>query len=196
MSKHISKRRTISLDVETAGLVHQNNGIIEIHYIIDDEEGNVICERTLRMNPLAYRPKVSAKALEVNGFTRDELTTFPHPKEALSIFLGDARRNCNDEVYNIVAYNADFDKDFLIAWVDALEPGSYYKLFTYKPLDPYKVILYWQELGLIDTGASQSLQSVCKYYGIELKAHDAKSDANAVRQLHYMTLNKLGGSNG
>ena len=180
--------KTLYIDVETTGLVQYNHGIITLAYIIDDDNGVELTRGEIEMNPLSYSKKVSAKALEVNGYTIEQFETFKDAKIACVEFIDILNEYLDKEDFNdkykLVAYNADFDSKFVQYWMDKLVPNTYWKTIDYKHLDPFAMVKYLQHFGIIDTGKSQSLENVCKYYDITLIAHNAMSDINATRVLH------------
>ena len=177
--------KTLFVDVETTGLIKYVNGIIVLAYIIEDADGVELTRGEIEMNPLSYSKKVSDKALEVNGYTLEQIKQLPDAKEACLEFISVLNKHMgNDDKYKLVAYNADFDTGFIQTWMDKLVPSTYWKLIDYKHLDPFALIKYLQHLGKIDTGKSQSLEAVAKYYGIEHNAHNAMSDIEVTREIH------------
>jgi len=177
--------KTLYIDVETTGLIKYTHGIIELAYIIEDAEGNELTRGELKMNPLTYSKQVSDKALEVNGYTIEQLKKLPDAKEACLKFISILNKYINDEdKYKLVAYNADFDTGFIQTWMDKLVPSTYWKLIDYKHLDPFALVKYLQFFGKINVGKSLSLRAVAEYYGIDLIPHKASSDINATREIH------------
>jgi len=182
--------RTLYVDVETSGLNEKIHGIIELGYIIEDDNGEVLDKGYITMNPLYMSSKVSPKALEINGFSVEDLTKLPNAKEACVSFIAILNKHLDDK-YKLVAYNADFDTKFIQAWMDKLVPNTYWKMIDYKHLDPFAMVKYLQHLGKIDTGKSQSLESVAKYFNLEHKAHNALSDIEVTRDIHHILINKM-----
>ena len=187
--------KTLYIDIETTGLIKYVHGIISIAYIIEDNNSNELTRGSIDMNPLTYSKKVSDKALEINGYTLEQLENFQDAKTACKTFISILNEyfdadNYNDR-YKIVAYNAEFDVGFIQIWMDKLVPNTYWKLIDYKYLDPFALIKYLQHFGYIDTGKSQSLESIAKYYNIEHIPHNAVSDVNAIRKIHKIVKDHL-----
>lgn len=184
--------KTLYVDVETTGLIKYVHGIIVLAYIIEDDDGKELTRGELEMNPLTYSTRVSDKALEINGYTLEQVEELPDAKEACLEFISILNKYLDkEEKYKLVAYNADFDTGFIQTWMDRLVPSTYWKIIDYKSLDPFAIIKYLQHLGKIDTGKSQSLEAVCKYYDIPLIPHNAASDINATRDVHKLLVKDL-----
>lgn len=181
---------TLFVDVETSGLNENVHGIIELGYIIEDENRVVLDKGSITMNPLYMSSKVSPKALEINGFKSEDLPKLPNAKEACIKFIQILNKYLNGK-YKLVAYNADFDTKFIQAWMNKLVPNTYWKIIDYKHLDPFAIVKYLQHTGKIDTGKSQSLESVAKYFNIEHKAHNALSDIEVTREIHNLLVDKM-----
>lgn len=178
------------IDVETSGLIKYVHGIISLAYIIEDEDNIVMAQGEILMNPLSYSTKVSPKALEVNGYELEQLHNLPDAKEACKKLIDVLNEHYNGR-YKLIAYNADFDTGFVQYWMDKFYPGTYGKLIDYKHLDPFQLVKYMQYIGKIDTGKSQSLETVAKHFGFEHNAHDAFSDIKVTRQVHYKLMEIL-----
>lgn len=183
---------TLYIDVETSGLIKYNNGIISLSYIIDDSDGTELTRGTIEMNPLSYTKKVSDKALEINGYTLESIKELQDAKVACSQFIKVLNEFYNGDKYKVVAYNADFDTSFIQFWMDKLIPGTYYKLLDYKHLDPFALIKYMQHFGIINTGPSQALGIVAKFYGLAHTPHDSMSDIEVTRTIHKKIIVALG----
>lgn len=182
--------KTLYVDVETTGLIKYHHGIISLGYIIEDDKGFEITRGCLEMNPLSYSTKVSAKALDINGYTIDKIKELPDAADVCKEFIRVLNEHLDPkdykDKYKLVAYNADFDSGFLQFWMDKLVPSTYWKLIDYKHLDPFALVKYLQYLGKIDTGKSQALGSVAAYFNLEHVAHDAMGDIIVTRQIHHI----------
>jgi len=180
--------KTLYVDVETTGLIKYVHGIIVLAYIIEDADGNELTRGEIEMNPLTYSDKVSPKALEINGYTLEQIKELPDAKEACLKFISVLNEHLDSsnfkDKYKVVAYNADFDTGFIQTWMDKLVPSTYWKLMDYKHLDPFALIKYLQHFKHINTGKSQSLEAVAKFYNIEHIPHNAMSDIEVTRKIH------------
>ena len=182
---------TLFIDLETAGLDYKRNGIVDISYIIEDEHKDYaeVARGTIKINPL-YKTSISKRAMEINGYTIEQVKQFDlldvgiktlHKILVSSIPDGDK--------YNVVAYNQDFDKNFLIEAYNLILPRAFGKIMSYKWICPYQVIIWKSHLGLIDL-PDHKLQTVCNVLGIPIEAHKSDSDIEATRIL-YHKLRKL-----
>lgn len=172
----------VVIDFETAGLDYTKNGAIELAYIVAKDSGEKVHKGTVRMNP-TYKTFVSPKALEVNGYTLEQVKEFPPAREAILEFYNDVRTYMGEGKFTIMAFNANFDLQFLTELFSTYLPGTFYKNFSYKTIDPFELIKTYQHLGLINTGKSQSLESCCKYFDIEHTPHSGESDVAATLEL-------------
>jgi len=182
----MQNKQLLTLDIETSGLIIYNHGIISLSYIIDDIDGKELTRGTLEMNPLTYSKKVSEKALEINGYTLEQIKTLPDAKEQCLAFIKVLNEFSNGEKYKLVAYNGDFDTSFIKYWMDKLVPSTYWKTIDYKHLDPFAIVKYlvwFSEIKTVD--GKESLESIAKHFKIPHNPHDSMSDAEVARTLHY-----------
>ncbi len=182
--------RTIYLDTETTGLIKYIHGIISLSYIIDDEDGNTIANGKIEMRP-AHKLKITDGALEVNGYTREQIEGFQSEEKAIAKFITVCNRHKAGK-YMVIGYNTQFDVGFIQEWFNRNQKEQYRFLFSYKTIDPFELIKFLQHRGDIDTGKSQSLSNACKFYGIDLfHAHDSDDDIRATRKLYRMLDRKI-----
>lgn len=183
----MSKNKILYLDVETSGLDVNKHGICTLAAtaVVNGEE---VGSLDLKINPESYiEPKeISDLALQVNGLTRDQLKGFGNSGLSFSYFIEflDSYINKFDknDKFTICGYNSQFDSAFLRAWF--LDNGHrFYGSYFYNyDLDVYALVRWLNFAGKLNTD-NQKLETVCKSLGIELEAHDARSDIEATRKL-------------
>ena len=168
------------LDLETVGLDPTKHGIHTIAFT--DVHGDL---KRIRLNPFSYGKAIySPKAVEMSGMTVGQLKMLPSAKDAVRVFLREAGKFPGEKV-TLIGFNiSSFDKPMLQELIDSVYPGTYYKYFTHKPVDVFELTKWFQHLGIIDTGSSQSLEAVAKYFGYAHKPHDAISDVDVTAKLY------------
>lgn len=183
-------KKVFLFDVETTGLSKHKNDIVQLSGLI--EVGGVVKEKfNYRCKPVSIE-NVSVEALNVIGFSLDELMEFPSQQTVYRQLLQILARYCdkydrNDKFY-LAGYNVQFDIGFLQEFFKRQGDKWYGSWFNHKYIDPLR-ILHWMELrGKIDLD-SYKLENVCQHYGIKIQAHDAMSDIEATYEL-YKKLNE------
>jgi len=99
------------IDVETTGLNANKHGIIQLGYIIEIN-GKVEASGSYQINPLTYnKPKeVEPRALEVNGITMEQLSSYQNQAKAFEEFKLLLNSYISvEEKLTFVAYNSPFD---------------------------------------------------------------------------------------
>lgn len=175
------------IDVETTGLNANKHGIIQLGYIIEIN-GKVEASGSYRINPLTYnKPKeVEPRALEVNGITMEQLSSYQNQAKAFEEFKILLNSYISvEEKLTFVAYNSPFDIKFVQAWFTDNGSNDYGRYFTYKDLDVFALVKYLVHFGYFPMLKSHTLGNICEYFGITLvDAHDALCDIEATRELH------------
>lgn len=157
------------IDVETTGLDPEKNGLIEVSFGLKTELISNSFDKilTLRVNPEGY--EVEDRALEVNGFTREEIVTFPKAeehKEALESFFG----SCLGVVP--VGHNVKFDLAFIEKQLfKSFWPFHFYSVDTMslavlllsikKEPFPIRLDSLRKYYGLPTEGAHRSYKDIC-----------------------------------
>lgn len=110
------------IDIETGGLSKHENPILSLGIIITKNMEEISREE-FRFKPLVGIEKISSKALEVNGFTLDQVKGFPEFKDEikrLSEFLDENLKICENQKnkFFIGSKNGiSFDIPFLKFWL-------------------------------------------------------------------------------
>jgi DNA polymerase-3 subunit epsilon len=164
----MSELMMVAIDTETTGREPAVDRIVEIACVI--RTNGTILRHSWLVNP--GRP-IPAEAFEVHGIGDDDVRDKPAFAEIASELLS-ALAGCVP-----VAYNAEFDRDFLIAeltrsgTLGANPPPAARRGIEW--LDP---LIWARELQRIEKG--KSLSDVCARLGIEIeRAHRAVDDAEA-----------------
>lgn len=177
-------------DVETTGLDAYRNDIIQLAGIIEID-GKIEDEFEIKIKPIDPN-RVDESALKVNGITREQLdsdeyilprTAYSQLCKTLEYFVDKFDRN---DKFIPCGYNVDFDLRFLEQFFRKNGDnffGSFVDRKTSK--DPFPVLRYLKSLGspALKNAESLKLAEVCRVFGIELTAHNAKSDIRATREL-------------
>lgn len=105
-------------DTETTGLDETRHGLIQIAgYAIN---GDSVVGSINIFSDLFYRDEISQSALDVNGFTKEQIEGFQEPREAQNVLIEFLERhidvgNPKDKLIP-VGWNVSFDINFLKAW--------------------------------------------------------------------------------
>ncbi len=185
-------KKVFYLDAETTGLDPKKNDIIQLAYLIEidgevKEEGDIYCQ------PFDYNT-VNAKALEVNQLSTAKIKEFPTPQEAygklIKILDKYVDKYDKKDKFSPAGYNAGFDTNFLKQFFFKNNNKYYGAYFDYHILDPSVLLFILEYRGLLKL-ENYKLETVCKHFGIELKAHNAMSDIKATREVFYKLLEYL-----
>ena len=121
-------------------------------------------------------------ALEINGFTLERLKA----GKGLAYMMDLLKIDCLPRMGMwVCGHNVQFDINFLHT---AAKKSNYYLsmfLDTRLVLDTRSILAFYKHLGLVNPPDCK-LTSACKYFGIEINAHDALSDIQATRRLYHI----------
>lgn len=179
-------------DVETTGLDSKRNDIISLAYLIEingevKEKGELFCQ------PFRY-DTINAKALEINKLTIAQIKEFDTPQEMYKklIKILDKyvdRYNTSDKFISC-GYNIRFDVAFLKEFFYKNNDKYLFSYLDYHQLDVFNLLYILDYKGILQL-ENYKLETVAKYFGIKLKAHNALSDIEATRQVFYKLLEYL-----
>lgn len=172
-------------DTETTGTDPKIHTITQIAAIVEIN-GKVVGEFESKVRPLPGK-EITDKALEVTGFTREQLMTFPNPWDVyqeFNKFLSQWSDGRKENRYVMAGYNAPFDCDMFFNWYLSLTNNKFvfWKYLQFSPIDPLPAIRMLNYMGLLPLEDNE-LGTVAKHFNIELQAHDALSDIRATRQI-------------
>lgn len=184
-------KKILAVDVETTGLDPATHEIIQLAalIVIDDKTVSSFC-RTMR--PLSKA--IDDKALEIHGYTREQIYSFVHPVIVYGDFIHWLGKYINkydkeDKAF-FLAFNATFDLRFIEKLARIAKDNFLFSFFSpNKILDPLMLARYMQYREIFSF-ESCKLEYLCNYFKIPLKAHDALSDIEGAVQLFY-TFDKI-----
>lgn len=181
--------KVLYADVETTGLDPLQHDIVQLALIVEID-GKIVEEREWFMQPKRF-DNIEPKALETNGLTIEKLKSFPLQKdvfptipEMLDKYVD--RYDRYDKFW-LAGYNVRFDVSFI---------GELFRKNANDYLGSY---IRWQDIDILYLNyihaflgthnlPNYRLETVAKFYGIKHDAHDALSDAKAVRELVHLFL--------
>lgn len=148
----------LALDVETTGLDPVDGGVCQIG-LARFEAGKCVGTMSSIIDPACEIPE---SATQVHGITDEMVRGAPLLSDWFQV--PDVQRFVSD--CQPLAHNASFDR----AW---MPPG------VFDPYWPWFDMLVVSRATMQDGRGRHKLESICKKLKIELKAHDAESDARA-----------------
>lgn len=184
------------LDTETTGLDPNRHAIIEVGYIIDYVMGSNNVD-TRHEDCFKMRPhdgaEISQGAIDVHGYSEDELKAFPSPDIQHANFTRTLSRfvdkfNRRDKLY-FVGYNAGFDLSMMYSWFRAVGDNYCGSWFFSPPIDVATIVA----LNSFDCRPKMPnfrLETVARHEGIikdgdDVKFHSALDDVRVTRALFY-----------
>lgn len=184
------------MDTETTGLFCDQHDIIALAGGLE-VDGKIVENFNYKMKPLKLA-NITDEALEVNGFTREEIMTFPHPSEAKKDLEAKVRKYVNpfkknktiEDKFIPAGQNVKFDVGFLEKLWQNCGDKWYGSLFSYQGLDLLSLTQIMRLKGKLDT-PNLKLATMAEHFGVEIKAHEALSDIVATRKIFYKIFNRI-----
>lgn len=177
--------KVLYFDVETTGTDPKVNEIIQFAAIVE-VDGKVVEEIDCHCQPTNWEA-IDPEALAVTGKTIEELKTYEKPEFMMIKIRKFFDRHINkydktDKFYP-AGHNVQFDLDFLQAYwkkyADAYGTGSYQNWRCLDSRILANFLLYKDMIPCQDV----KLETLCKHFRVDIKAHDAMSDIRATREL-------------
>jgi len=179
-------------DVETTGLIPKKHDIVQLGYIIEINH-NIVEEGKFLAQPFNY-DTIEKSALECNKLTIETIKTFPEPKKVhlqiLALLDKYIDKYNKQDKFIAAGYNVDFDIQMFNEFFKKNNHLYFWSYFDYHKLDPITFIFMLEYKGLISL-ENHRLANVCKYFGININAHDALEDIKATRELVYKLMGYL-----
>lgn len=185
------------LDTETTGLDPVKNDIIQMAGIITID-GEVRSEFEFKCAP--YNSKnIQMEALEVNGRTIEEIMKWDNPGETFRSFISVINFYVDQydkkDKFILAGHNPYFDKAFLEQMAIKAEFKYLFSYLDYHMLDTAQLAMAARMIGC-PMPESNKLVSLCEFFDIPLKAHDAMEDIVATRKLCHKLIALIQNSKG
>lgn len=187
------------IDTETTGLDANVHGIVEIGIIIDI---NGKIENKIRSTMKPTGRIADDKALEVNGFTREQISNL-YPWELVYIPVMDHINMImmDNKIYDsfiLGGQNVPFDNRFMCSWekqCGSTTKGDWSALVNQDKntfVDTKNVFKELKKRGIVPDSESGKLGNICKFFGVSLEnAHTAMGDIEATREVYYKMMEVL-----
>jgi len=183
----MSTEKIAFIDVETTGTDHIVNGIIQLSAIIQiDGETVATIDRNIKPFP---EDKIEDEALEVTGYSREDLESFDDPSEVYEALTSEFEEHIDkydsDDKFHFVGYNAYFDSNFVRQWFRNNDDPYYGSYFFYPAIDVMQLValMYMKHRHKFP---DYKLMTVCDKVGMDIdedKAHDAFYDIECTMKL-------------
>lgn len=179
--------KIIFIDTETGGINAEKSALIQLSGIIE-VDGTEKEKFNFYIKPFK-NSEVNEKALEVQGRTLEELETEKYIDESiiykkfLEILDKYIDKYDKNDKFIVAGYNVKFDIDILKAFFERNNNKFLFSYFNSSMLDPLYSVRLLQVAGMLPVLENNKLETWCKYFNIELKAHDSLQDITATKKL-------------
>ena len=179
--------KIIFIDTETGGVNAEKSALIQLSGIIE-VDGTEKEKFNFYIKPFE-NSEVNEKALEVQGRTLEELGTEKYIDESiiykkfLEILDKYIDKYDKNDKFIVAGYNVKFDIDILKALFERNNNKFLFSYFNSSMLDPLYSVRLLQVAGILPVLENNKLETWCKYFNIELKAHDSLQDITATKKL-------------
>ena len=171
--------RILYLDLETTGNNHNVCGIYQICAIFEID-GEIVDSFTAYMNP----GDVTIMA-DVEDMMKDiDLATFSDQSDVFTKFIEVIENHTvKADKFHICGYNVHFDDKFLRAWFHKNRNGYFGRYFYSNLLDVMSLASFTLQAHRHKL-PNFKLETLCKCFGIDIDAHDARSDIIATYKIY------------
>jgi len=179
--------KIIFIDTETGGVNPEKAALIQLSGIIRIDKKDVE-KFNFYIKPFE-NSEVTEKALEVQGRTLEDLKTdkYVEEKEVYKQFINLLDKYIDKydrtDKFIVAGYNVRFDVDILKAFFQRHGNNFLFSYLDSSMLDPLYSIRLLQIAEVLPVLENNKLETWCKYFGIELKAHDSLEDIEATKKL-------------
>lgn len=179
--------KIIFIDTETGGVNPEKAALIQLSGIIRIDKKDVE-KFNFYIKPFE-NSEVTEKALEVQGRTLEDLKTdkYVEEKEVYKQFIKLLDKYIDKydrtDKFIVAGYNVRFDVDILKAFFQRHGNNFLFSYLDSSMLDPLYSIRLLQIAEVLPVLENNKLETWCKHFGIELKAHDSLEDIEATKKL-------------
>jgi len=192
------QEKILWFDSETGGVESKTDALIQLSAIIEIN-GKIVDEIDLKMKPLPKK-LIHPKAIATHGMTLQDIAGFEDPYVAYRkfyAFLAGHGPKAKEDRYIMAGYKSEFDCNFVyqfFADINGITSSERYNPYwdycQFKPIDCLSFVVAMHKAKLFEA-ENDKLGTICKVFGIEIKAHDALSDIRATRELTHKILGRL-----
>lgn len=179
--------KIIFIDTETGGVNTEKSALIQLSGIIRVNKKDV---ETFNFFIKPFEnSEVNEKALEVQGRTLEELKTEKYVeekevyKQLVNLLDKYVDKYDKTDKFIVAGYNVRFDVDMLKAFFQRHGNNFLFSYLDSSMLDPLYSIRLLQVAGILPVLENNKLETWCKHFGIELKAHDSLEDVKATKKI-------------
>ena len=179
--------KIIFIDTETGGVNPEKSALIQLSGIIRIDKKDIE-KFNFYIKPFE-NSEVNEKALEVQGRTLEELKTDKYVEEKevykqfINLFDKYIDKYDRTDKFIVAGYNVRFDVDILKAFFQRHGNNFLFSYLDSSMLDPLYSIRLLQIAEVLPVLENNKLETWCKHFGIELKAHDSLEDIEATKKL-------------
>lgn len=178
-------KKLLFFDLETTNLKPETGNIVQFGgaMIIN---GEIVDTIDLRCRPIDPT-EISQEALDVIGFTKEEVMQFPEPREFFNNLIAFLDKHIykfdkKDKCY-LGGYNINFDIPYLCAFFNKMDFKYFGSYTNWRKIDAFPLVHFLDYEGSLEL-ENYKLGTCCEHFDIEIKAHDAMSDILASWELY------------
>jgi DNA polymerase-3 subunit epsilon len=183
--------KSFYFDTETGGLDPKHHALLQIAWIIENDDNEIVVERSFDLAP-EYDADINLPALDVNGFTIERIKEGTPRAKVLETMRQDVKSAVGGGGPLIpIGHNVRFDIDFLYRAAQRgtetfwLNFGNNDYLALRKPVCTLALSNYLSYCGMINV-SDHKLITMCNYFSIPvIDAHDALADVRMTRHLFH-----------
>ena len=175
------------IDVETTGLDAVKNDIIQLAGIVEID-GEVKSTFEFECQPYSFE-NLEPKAMEVNGYTRQDLEKFENPLKVKAqlecLFSKHVDKFDKTDKFTFAGYNSPFDFRFCKEWWKKGGDKFWGSYFEYKQMDIYPLFQMYAMAAKLDL-PNHKLVTAAAHFGLDFGeegAHDAMADIRVTREV-------------
>ena len=185
--------KTLWLDLETTGLDHKTDTIIELAALYENGNDKAVFHKYCKPDE---RPENFDKIEELTGITWEFLEEKGIPeselyKQFIEFLSSKIDKFDKSDKAIIAAYNATFDDQFLRELFLRNNDKYYGSWFLTSRIDILSTVAMAYRFDVLDLQHNNKCETIANALGIEIKAHSAIEDIKASRQIQLKLEHRL-----
>lgn len=176
--------KKLYIDTETTGLDPKENDIIQIAIIIEID-GEI--KETTEMKCAPFNPaNITDSALEIQGISKEQILKRNPPEmiynRLIKIFEKYIDRYDKTDKFIVLGQKVRFDIDFLKEFFLKNNDKYLGAYINWIPVDLLYIMRFLQYYGIVEI-ENLKLETMAKYFSVDLDAHDALNDIIATKEM-------------